>query len=91
MEIKPNPITRAFSAPAAAAASSAPKKAAAAGDSAVFRQADSLATQLEGEPSVRSEAVRRAASLISQPSWPPPAVLREVSSLLAGHLDRGAE
>ena len=91
MEIKPNLITRALSAPAPAAVDSARKRAAVSGDSAVFRQADSLEIQLENEPAARSDAVARATRLISQPSWPSAAVLGKVSSLLADHLNRGAE
>jgi hypothetical protein len=91
MEIKPNLITRAPAAPVPAAPSSISKKSDVSGDSAVFREADSLRTQLDGEPAVRGEAVQRAARLISQPSWPPPSVLRQISGLLADHLNGGAE
>lgn len=86
MEIKPNLTPQALSAPLPTTGSAAGKKAFMSGDTAAFGEANSLDTQLTGEPSVRHEAIQRAQNLIAQTSWPSSAVMAKVSSLLADHL-----
>lgn len=50
---------------------------------ASFGQTDALNESLKSTPDVRAEAVQRAKDLIADPSYPPPAVIRSISNLLA--------
>lgn len=55
-------------------------------DQAVFGQSEALSQELKDTPAVRSNEVDRAMVLIGQVEYPPPQVIRRISSLLAMNL-----
>ena len=52
---------------------------------------DALNQALSQTPVMRDDKVAQAKSLISDPSYPPPVLIRKISALLAIHLDPVAQ
>lgn len=81
MQIDPNmsvgAVARTPSQPPAAANAKVPQ------DQAAFTESEALNEQLKVTPDVRSDKVDQAISLIGQVEYPPPQVIRRISSLLA--------
>jgi len=56
-----------------------------------FSSTDALDTSIKSAPDSRADAVSRARTLINDPQYPSPEVLRGVSNILAVNLGSGGE
>jgi hypothetical protein len=85
MQIDPNLSVGALARTASQPPAAAPK-AKIEHDHATFGQSDALQQALKDTPAVRGDKVEQAIVLIGQVDYPPPQVIRRISSLLAMNL-----
>jgi hypothetical protein len=87
MEVNPNTGTSAAQSVTAKPLVTPPVKAVAA-DSASFRQADAVNSALQQTPDVRADAIAKARTLVSDPSFPPLSMVNAISKLIATKLNQ---